>query len=191
MGGSRDWIRRAACGGMDADVFYPYASNPDAYEPAKGVCRDCPVRAMCLEYALDNDEQYEDVGRHGSGGAAPAQTARHETASHARLPSRERRHMRFHVEEHRYFTLVERLEGAPDGVEATIIRISPRLSAFVTVKVPFAYRLPAGTLEPDCVQVRDHTVVHGSFMETADAEAWAIGYVEGLKPCPHPKGGRQ
>lgn len=99
--------------------------------------------------------------------------------------------MRFHVEEHRYFTLVERLEGAPDGVEATIIRISPRLSAFVTVKVPFAYRLPAGTLEPDCVQVRDHTVVHGSFMETADAEAWGIGYVEGLKPCPHPKGGRQ
>ena len=62
---------------------------------------------------------------------------------------------------------------------------------FVTVKVPFAYRLPAGTPEPDCVQVRDHTVVHGSFMETADAEAWAIGYVEGLKPCPHPKGGRQ
>lgn len=99
--------------------------------------------------------------------------------------------MRFHVEEHRYFTLVERLEGAPDGVEATIIRISPRLSAFVTVKVPFAYRLPAGTPEPDCVQVRDHTVVHGSFMETADAEAWTIGYVEGLKPCPHPKGGRQ
>lgn len=99
--------------------------------------------------------------------------------------------MRFHVEEHRYFTLVERLEGAPDGVEATIIRISPRLSAFVTVKVPFAYRLPAGTPEPDCVQVRDHTVVHGSFMETADAEAWAIGYVEGLKPRHHPKGGRQ
>ena len=58
MGGSRDWIRRAACGGLDADVFYPYASNPDAYEPAKGVCRDCPVRAMCLEYALDNDERY-------------------------------------------------------------------------------------------------------------------------------------
>lgn len=31
MGGSRDWIRRAACGGMDADVFYPVASGPDAF----------------------------------------------------------------------------------------------------------------------------------------------------------------
>lgn len=58
MGGSRDWIRRAACGGMDADVFYPVASGPDATGEAERVCRDCPVRAMCLEYALDNDEQY-------------------------------------------------------------------------------------------------------------------------------------
>lgn len=58
MGGSRDWIRRAACGGMDADVFYPVASGPDAFGEAERVCRDCPVRAMCLEYALDNDEQY-------------------------------------------------------------------------------------------------------------------------------------
>lgn len=49
------WRQRAACRGVDPDIFYP-ASDEDAYE-AKGICGICPVREACLEYALVNRER--------------------------------------------------------------------------------------------------------------------------------------
>lgn len=44
------WRKRAACQGIDPDVFFP-VSDDDAY-PAKAVCEMCSVREACLEYAL-------------------------------------------------------------------------------------------------------------------------------------------
>ncbi|MHB1924413.1 MAG: WhiB family transcriptional regulator [Acidimicrobiales bacterium] len=44
------WRKRAACQGVDPDVFYP-VSEEDA-DTAKAVCAQCPVREACLEYAL-------------------------------------------------------------------------------------------------------------------------------------------
>jgi len=52
------WQRQAACRGPVAKVFYPPAapeprSERDARETrAKAICRACPVRPECLDYAL-------------------------------------------------------------------------------------------------------------------------------------------
>lgn len=49
------WRQRAACQGLDPDIFYP-ASEDDADE-AKAICAQCNVRQVCLEYALVNRER--------------------------------------------------------------------------------------------------------------------------------------
>jgi WhiB family redox-sensing transcriptional regulator len=49
------WRQRAACRGVDPDVFYP-ATDEEA-EEAKAVCAVCSVREACLEYALNNRER--------------------------------------------------------------------------------------------------------------------------------------
>jgi WhiB family redox-sensing transcriptional regulator len=49
------WRQRAACRGVDPDVFYP--STDEEAEEAKAICRSCPVRESCLEYALVNRER--------------------------------------------------------------------------------------------------------------------------------------
>jgi WhiB family redox-sensing transcriptional regulator len=52
---STAWRGKAACKGTDPDIFYPV--NEDGAEEAKAVCRGCPVRRQCLEYALANLEK--------------------------------------------------------------------------------------------------------------------------------------
>lgn len=48
------WRRQGLCWGMDPDLWYPARGvNGDA---AIAVCRTCPVRAECLEWALTNGE---------------------------------------------------------------------------------------------------------------------------------------
>jgi WhiB family redox-sensing transcriptional regulator len=49
------WRQRAACRGVEPEVFYP-VSDEDA-EEAKAICRGCPVRETCLEFALVNRER--------------------------------------------------------------------------------------------------------------------------------------
>jgi WhiB family transcriptional regulator, redox-sensing transcriptional regulator len=49
---SATWHKRAACQGLDSDVFYPGSEEEiDAVE-AKAICAECPVRQACLEHAL-------------------------------------------------------------------------------------------------------------------------------------------
>lgn len=50
-----DWQAHGACQGADPNVFFP---NNGAAHAAKAVCAVCPVRAECLDYALDNNEQF-------------------------------------------------------------------------------------------------------------------------------------
>ena len=48
---SRDWMKDAACRGVDPELFFPHTEgNP---MPAIRVCRGCTVADACLEYALD------------------------------------------------------------------------------------------------------------------------------------------
>jgi WhiB family transcriptional regulator, redox-sensing transcriptional regulator len=49
------WRQRAACRGVDPDIFYP-VSEEDA-EEAKVICEACAVRETCLEYALAHRER--------------------------------------------------------------------------------------------------------------------------------------
>jgi WhiB family redox-sensing transcriptional regulator len=49
------WRKRAACRGLDPEVFYPAA---DEYaDEAKAICAMCPVHQACLEHALANRER--------------------------------------------------------------------------------------------------------------------------------------
>lgn len=49
------WRQRAACRGVDPDIFYPVSD--DEAEAAKAICAQCTVREACLEYALANRER--------------------------------------------------------------------------------------------------------------------------------------
>ncbi len=45
-----DWFEDAACRDVDTAIFFP---TSDAHaDAAKAICRQCPVREECLEYAL-------------------------------------------------------------------------------------------------------------------------------------------
>lgn len=52
-----DWRARAACRGVDPETFFPVAASgpvrEQLVEQAKQVCAVCPVRARCLDWALD------------------------------------------------------------------------------------------------------------------------------------------
>jgi WhiB family redox-sensing transcriptional regulator len=50
-----DWRDRAACRGEDPELFFPIGTTGRDYdaqvEEAKAVCRGCPVRTECLDWA--------------------------------------------------------------------------------------------------------------------------------------------
>ena len=72
------WRRRAACRGVDPEVFYPVTDEEAG--TAKSICSTCPVREACLEHALSAARARRDLGRGDRKGAppdpAPAQEVR-------------------------------------------------------------------------------------------------------------------
>jgi len=58
-----NWEDRAACMGMNAQLFFgPDGERKEEREireaKAKVICALCPVRAQCLDYALQNSIKY-------------------------------------------------------------------------------------------------------------------------------------
>jgi WhiB family transcriptional regulator, redox-sensing transcriptional regulator len=60
----RTWQLRAACRGPESALFFP-PTSPERKEErderegkAKAICRQCPVRTECLEYALSIREPH-------------------------------------------------------------------------------------------------------------------------------------
>jgi WhiB family redox-sensing transcriptional regulator len=51
------WRAEAACHGIDPDVFFPERGDVAGMRAAKAICAGCPVRAACLDYALENHER--------------------------------------------------------------------------------------------------------------------------------------
>jgi WhiB family redox-sensing transcriptional regulator len=49
------WRKRAACRGVDPEVFYPVTDEEAGV--AKAICASCPVREACLEHALSARER--------------------------------------------------------------------------------------------------------------------------------------
>lgn len=47
-----DWMRKGRCREISPSVFFP--SDGVGVEVARAICADCPVKAPCLEYALEN-----------------------------------------------------------------------------------------------------------------------------------------
>lgn len=50
------WMSAARCRGLDVRLFFPDSGQHAG--PAQRVCASCPVRATCLEYALDAGEAW-------------------------------------------------------------------------------------------------------------------------------------
>lgn len=48
---ARNWRDYRACAGEDPDLFA--SDDADDVEEAKGLCARCPVRALCLQFALE------------------------------------------------------------------------------------------------------------------------------------------
>ncbi len=60
---SWDWQLRGACRGLDSSVFFSPEgergrSRAARVRGAKSICRDCPVRAVCRDFALSAREPY-------------------------------------------------------------------------------------------------------------------------------------
>jgi WhiB family redox-sensing transcriptional regulator len=62
----RDWIKRAACRGMDTDIFFPERGEHAKVAMAKKVCASCPVQQECREYG--------DMERYGLWGGTSLRT---------------------------------------------------------------------------------------------------------------------
>jgi len=54
---AEDWRAQAACRGQTA-MFYPPRGQTAEYMAAVAMCRTCPVREPCLEYALSSVEEF-------------------------------------------------------------------------------------------------------------------------------------
>ncbi|MEU2900177.1 WhiB family transcriptional regulator [Streptomyces sp. NPDC088106] len=54
-----NWRSGAACRTEDPELFFPIGTSGPALvqtEQAKAVCRGCPVREQCLEWALETGQ---------------------------------------------------------------------------------------------------------------------------------------
>ena len=54
--GDEAWRLDALCAETDPEAFFPEKGG--STRDAKKVCTGCPVRAQCLEFALESDERF-------------------------------------------------------------------------------------------------------------------------------------
>ena len=50
------WQDAALCQQVGDAIFFP--EKGESSRPAKSVCRNCPVREPCLQYALETDQRF-------------------------------------------------------------------------------------------------------------------------------------
>lgn len=53
-----DWMDYANCTSTDPEVFFHEGRGAHVSRGAKEICNNCEVREDCLDYALDNNENY-------------------------------------------------------------------------------------------------------------------------------------
>lgn len=52
------WRQKAKCRGLDPSLFFPERGDNATLSQAKKICRDCPVKLDCLQYAVENREEF-------------------------------------------------------------------------------------------------------------------------------------
>lgn len=62
-GEERTWVKKAACRGMDTNIWYPEKGQTTNANIAMAICRTCPVQRQCGEYGADD--------KHGIWGGYP------------------------------------------------------------------------------------------------------------------------
>lgn len=81
---ARDWRDAADCTSADPEIFFPEKGRIDQAAAARRICAGCPVKTECLEFALENDEEWGVWGglsererrRLKSGGVVPLRRCR-------------------------------------------------------------------------------------------------------------------
>lgn len=69
---ARGWARAAACKEADPELFH--SKNDDDRAEARAICGRCPVRADCLDDAIEAEASANTKDRHGiAGGMEPAE----------------------------------------------------------------------------------------------------------------------
>ncbi len=55
-----DWVAEASCAEVDPERWYPEqgTGNSNASRWAIAICRMCPVRKECLDYAIEVDDRW-------------------------------------------------------------------------------------------------------------------------------------
>jgi WhiB family transcriptional regulator, redox-sensing transcriptional regulator len=61
---SEDWQAGAACAEIGGDGWFP--EERESTVAVKKICAECPVRQLCLDYAIKNRERYGVWGGMGS-----------------------------------------------------------------------------------------------------------------------------
>lgn len=51
------WMEGATCAQIGGDDWFPKHGDLPTTERAKKICRECPVRAQCLEFALRTNQR--------------------------------------------------------------------------------------------------------------------------------------
>ena len=52
-----DWRSKAACLSVDPELFFPIGNTgPAIAAEAKAVCHSCSVEAICLQWAIENNQ---------------------------------------------------------------------------------------------------------------------------------------
>lgn len=61
----RTFMSKAACKGMDAELFMPLRGENLKIRAAKQICNFCPVKSECAEYGLQISTLYDTHGIFG------------------------------------------------------------------------------------------------------------------------------
>lgn len=56
LGAFPTWMEQGLCAQVDPDLWHP--GKGETTQDAKRICGQCPVRAICLQYALDTEEDF-------------------------------------------------------------------------------------------------------------------------------------
>jgi WhiB family redox-sensing transcriptional regulator len=55
------WAERALCAQADPDAWFPEKGQRGLAQTATRICRHCPVRVQCLDYALSGADTWAGI----------------------------------------------------------------------------------------------------------------------------------